>query len=150
MHTYRFVRMIETHSEELATALLEATRASNRTAQYVSKVDDDDLKAKVHDIYKHLGEWLTAKSEADVEKRYLEIGRLRAQQGVPLSQLLWAIMLVKDTLIEFLKKESVTDAPFEVFGELQMLQALEQFFDHALYFAALGHEHAPAKQPASV
>ena len=105
---------------------------------------------KVHEISQHLGAWLTAKSESDVEKRYLEIGRTRAQQGIPLSQLLWAIMLVKDTLIEFLKKESVSNAPFEVFGELQMLQALEQFFDHSLYYAVLGHEHAPVKQPVGV
>lgn len=145
MLNYRLVRMIETHSEELATALLEATRSSDRTVQYVGKVDPEDLKQKVHEIYQHLGNWLNTKSEPEIEKRYLEIGRLRAQQGIPLSQLLWAIMLVKDVLIEFLKKEGVKDAPFEVFGELQMLQALEQFFDHALYYAALGHEHAPVR-----
>jgi hypothetical protein len=42
--------------------------------------------------------------------------------------------------LEFVKKESVMERPIEVFGELEMLQLLEQFFDRAIYYATVGYE----------
>ena len=34
----------------------------------------------------------------------------------------------------------------EVFGELEMLQLLEQFFDRAIYYASVGYELEVAEQ----
>jgi hypothetical protein len=34
------------------------------------------------------------------------------------------------------------DRPVEVFGELEMLQLLDHFFDRAIYYAAVGYEKA--------
>jgi hypothetical protein len=92
-----------------------------------------------------LGDWLHSKSDAEIERRYVEIGARRAAQGVPLSQVIWTITLTKENLWEFLKKESVIDRPTEIFGELEMFQLLVQFFDRAVYYAAIGCEkyHAP-------
>jgi hypothetical protein len=42
-------------------------------------------------------------------------------------------------------KEAAVDRPAEVFGELEMLQLLDQFFDRAIFFAALGYESAAAE-----
>lgn len=140
MPRYRLIRMIETHADELSAALLDATRNSDKTRNYVETVGPEDLKQRVSEIYQQLDAWLMDKSEADIEQRYKQIGELRAKQGVPLRELLWAIFLVKDTLIEFLKKEAVPDRPFEMFGELQVLQLLEQFSDRAAYYAAVGHD----------
>ena len=70
-----------------------------------------------------------------------------AAQHVPLSQLTWTIILTKENLWEFLKSESVLDRPVEVFGELEMLQLLDQFFDRAIYYAAIGYERAVGNQP---
>lgn len=108
------------------------------------KVPPEELKQRVYEIYRHLGEWLIGKTEFDIEQRYLEIGERRAQQGVPFSQVAMVIILTKENLWEFLKKESVIDRPVEVFGELEMLQMLEKFFDQAIFYAALGYERAVA------
>ena len=43
-------------------------------------------------------------------------------------------------LWEFLKKEREVDRPVEVFGELEMLQLPDHFFDRATYYAAIGYE----------
>ena len=102
----------------------------------------EELRERVYEIYRHLGDWLLGKTEFDIEKRYLEIGARRAQQGVPLSQLVMVIILTKENLWEFLRKESPLDRPVEVFGELEMLQLLEQFFDRAIFYAVLGYEQA--------
>ena len=143
MLAYRLVRLIETHSDALAAGLLQRVQNSELTQEY-RNVPPEELKQRVYEIYRHLGDWLLGKTEFDIEARYREIGVRRAQQRVPLSQLTMTIILTKENLWEFLKKESVLDRPVEVFGELELLQLLEQFFDHAIYYAAVGYERALA------
>lgn len=117
---------------------------SEATLDY-EKVSPEDLKERVHEIYHHLGDWLMTKDEFDLEQRYLRIGARRAQQNVPFSQVAWAIVLTKDNLWEFLKTQSEVQRPIEAFGELEMLQLLDHFFDRAIYYAAIGHEKARAE-----
>jgi len=94
----------------------------------------------VYEIYRHLGDWLLTKDELDLERRYLRVGADRAKQNVPFSQVAWAIVLTKENLWEFLKKEATEERPVEVYGELEMLQLLDSFFNRAIYYAALGYE----------
>jgi hypothetical protein len=141
MTLYRLVRLIETHSNELASALLNRVRSSEATADYYL-VPDEDLRERVFEIYRHLGEWLMTRDEFDLEQRYEKIGARRAKQNVPLSQVAWAIVLTKDNLWQFLKLHSEMERPVEAFGELEMLQLLDLFFDRAIYFAAVGYERA--------
>jgi hypothetical protein len=144
----RLVRLIETHSDGLAASLLERTRHSEKTKNYVDQVPPEDLRQRVYEIYHHLGQWLITKKEADVEQRYLEIGALRCRQGVLLSQLIWAILLVKDNLFDFLNREAAIERPTEVFGELEILQLLDQFFEQAVYYAAVGYERSRSQAAA--
>src|SRR5208282_4675639 len=140
MMLYRLVRLIESHSQALAAGLLDQVQNSKLTQNFQQKVPPDDLKERVGEIYRHLGEWLMGKDELQLEERYLRIGARRAEQQVPLSEVIWVIILTKDNLWEFIKKESVLERPVEVFGELEMLQLLEQFFDRAIYYASTGYE----------
>ena len=141
MMLYRLVRLIETHSQALAACLLDRVQSSEATPEY-QNVPPEELKERVDEIYRHLGDWLITRDEFDLEQRYVKIGARRVQQNVPLSQLTWAIILTKDNLWEFLKKESVLERPVEAFGELEMLQMLTHFFDRAIYYAAVGYERA--------
>ena len=143
MLTYRLVRLIETHSEALASSLLYRVQASEKTESYAN-VPPEELKQRVRDIYLHLGEWLLDKSEADIEQRYTQIGARRAQQKVPLSQLVWAIILTKENLWEFIMNEVAPDRPVELFSKQELLQLLDQFFDRAIYAAAVGYEWVKA------
>ncbi len=141
MIAYKLVRLIETHSEVLTTTLLEKVRTSDLTRSY-RHVPTDDLRARVGGIYSHLGEWLLGRSSFDIELRYEEIGACRVHQGVPVSELIWVIILTKENLWEFLRKESLPERPVEAFGELEMLQLLDQFFDRAIFYASAGYEKA--------
>jgi len=147
---YRLVRLIETQSEKLADSTLKRLKEDEKTREYCLRVPGEDFRAAVFEIYTHLGEWLLGKSEDEIGRRYTEIGRRRAAQGVLLSELNWAIVLTRDTLWEFLQGEDILERPTEVFGELKLLQLLEQFFDRAIYYAAVGYERYKAPQPAAV
>jgi hypothetical protein len=144
MILYRLVRLIETRSEALAACLLDRVQGSAATPDYAN-VPPEELKERVAEIYRHLGDWLMHKDELELERRYMKIGALRAQQNVPFSQVAWAIVLTKDNLWSYLKTESTPERPVEVFGELEMLQMLDHFFDRAIYYAAIGYEKALAE-----
>ncbi|HTC78006.1 MAG TPA: hypothetical protein VK657_05280, partial [Terriglobales bacterium] len=131
-----------------AASLLNKVQTSELTRDYC-KVPPDDLQLRVSEIYRHLGDWLLGKSEFDIKERYREIGARRAGQQVPLSQLVWVIVLTKENLWEYLKREAGMERPAEVFGELEMLQLLDQFFDRAIFFASLGYEQARVRTEAS-
>jgi hypothetical protein len=146
MMLYRLVRLIENHSQALAASLLDKVQNSALTTSYRENVHDEELKDRVYEIYRHLGEWLIGKDQVYLEQRYLEIGAQRASQGVPLSEVIWVIILTKENLWEFIKKEAVLERPVEVFGELEMLQLLEQFFDRAIHYASVGYEQAVTGQ----
>jgi hypothetical protein len=151
MLAYRLVRLIETHSDGLATGLLARVQSSDMAPDYC-KVPAKELQERVYEIYCHLGEWLLGKSDFDIKQRYMEVGARRAEQQVPLSQLVWVIVLTKENLWEYLKNEAGMERPTEVFGELEMLQLLDQFFDRAIFYASMGYEQACANEvgPGSV
>ncbi len=140
---YRLVKLIENHSDGLARSLHDRYRQCTKCTAYTN-VPEHELAEKVYEVYRHLGEWLLGKTEGDIESRYLEIGARRAEQGVPVSQVVWMICLVRENLWEYLQKHAQLERPAEIFGELELLEMLDKFFNLAIYYAALGHERASA------
>jgi len=144
MFSYRLVRLIESHADALAAGLEEKVQATCLIAHF-REIPAHELRERVYEIYRHLGEWLLGKNELDIEHRYREIGARRARQHIPLSEVVQAIVLTKENLWDFLKSEAVMDRAIEIMGELELLQMLEMFFDRAIYYAAVGYEDEVAK-----
>jgi hypothetical protein len=144
MFSYRLVRLIESHADALAAGLEEKVLNSSQVIHF-RQVPAHELRERVYEIYRHLGEWLLGKNELDIEHRYREIGSRRARQKVPLSEVIQAIVLTKENLWEFLKSEAVIDRAIEIMGELELLQMLEMFFDRAIYYASIGYEEDAAR-----
>lgn len=140
---YRLVRLIETHAERLAEGLQAKLQNCDKCPAF-KKVAAQEFEQRVYEVYDHLGEWLLGKKEEDVARRYTEIGQRREAQKVPLSQLIYAIMLTREHLWSYLKHEANIEKPVEVFGELEMMELLEQFFDRAIFYATRGYEEAHA------
>jgi hypothetical protein len=140
---YRLVKLIETHSDRLAETMLMRLQDCDKCETF-KRVPREEFRQRVYEVYDHLGEWLLGKKEEDVARRYTEIGERRQQQGVLLSELMYAIILTREHLWNFLKNETNVEKPAEVFGELEIMELLEQFFDRAMYYAARGYEKAQA------
>ena len=139
MLAVRLVRLIENHSEQLSRELSEKVWNSPRCSD-LHKVPPDELKARTHEIYRNLSEWLLNKTEAELEQRYTELGMRRAEQGVPYSHFLWAITATREHMRTFVQREGLSDSAMELHGELELMHLLGQFFDRALYYAAVGYE----------
>ncbi len=139
----RLVQLIEMHSDRLAETMLMKLQQSDKCPSFVN-VPREEFRQRVYEIYEHLGEWLTGKKEEDIARRYTAIGIQRERQGVVLSELMYAIIMTREHLWEYLQHEAQMEKPAEVFGELEILKLLEQFFDRAMYYAARGYEEERA------
>jgi hypothetical protein len=133
----RFAKLIEQHSKALAEELVRKLNTSERT-QAFRHIPDYELRDDVQDLYQHLSDWLATKTEMDVRKREFKIGHYRARQHVPVEQFLWALILSKEVIFEFLQREAVAEGPFELIQQLDFLRTLDNFFDRAMYHAICG------------
>ena len=140
MIALKLARLIESHADQLAMGLVHKIGASLRTAEYHDTVPREELERSVREIYHHISDWLLTKTESDVELRFTETGMRRALEGLPFSQLLWALAMTKEHLWGFLQREALIDRPVELFGELELMQLLDKFFDRAMFYAATGYE----------
>ena len=144
----RYTHLIEKHSEELAEGLVRKLQTSERTQAYRA-VPPDELKRNLGEVYKHLGDWLSNKTELELQERYSLVGARRAGQGVPLAQIVWALILSKEHLWMFLEREAYADTAIQLAGELTFILTLEQFFDRAIYFTTAAYTGATKKEQAA-
>lgn len=143
----KLVRLIERHSEELALGLTQQVWDSERTCDF-KKIPRGELQSAAVEVYRNLEEWLLRKQEEDIGKRFRTIAARRAAQGVRLRQLVWVLVISRNHLWHFLQRECFVDTILEVFGELEVQQMLNQFFDQAVYYSILGYEDSVERDEA--
>jgi len=135
------MRLIETHAHDLTENLMKDVRVHPRTAS-LHKVAEAELTARSFELYHNLGRWLGEKREEEIETAYREIGRRRFWEGVPLSELVYALVLMKQHLWDFIRKNDLPETATNLYGEEQLEMMVGQFFDKALYHAVRGYEDA--------
>lgn len=140
----KLVRLIEAHSEALSQGVVNVIRASERTSDFRA-IPREDLQRRVCEVYRNLGEWLLQKTEGDIAIRFKAVATRRAAEGIRLPQFIWALMLTRDHLLHFLRHEAFADNVVALYGELELHQLLDQFYDRAVYHAIVGYEEASSK-----
>jgi hypothetical protein len=135
------VRMIENHAEDLTKALLDDLQSHPRTTSF-HRLSRDELHRRLYDLYHNLGQWLGDKSESAIEETYVELGRRRFLDNVPISELLYALILGKEHLRNFVRRVGVVYSALELHREVELNLMISHFFDRAMYYAVRGHEAA--------
>ena len=138
MIALRLVHLIESHSEKLAESLVHKIQRSSRSAD-LKKVPPQEIQERTREVYRNLSDWILTKTDEDIEHIYVPLGRRRAEQGVTLSALCWALMMTEENLWDFLELEGMREKPLEILGGFELLRLLDTFFDQAIYFATLGY-----------
>jgi hypothetical protein len=145
MIALRLVRLIESHSDQLADSLVRKLARSGRAAE-LRKVPPHEVRSRASEVYHNLSDWILTKTDEDIARVYRQIGRRRAEQGVALSAFCWALMMTEENLWDFLEMEGMREKPLEILGGFELLRLMDQFFDRALYYATLGYESYWAQQ----
>jgi hypothetical protein len=140
MRALKLIEHMKGNAERMSEEVIQKIRNSERCSQLVLAVPAEQQKRSILEIYRDLTAWLGTESDKTIEQRYGSLGMLRAQQGVPFSNLYWAICIAHEHLWGYMQQECLLDEPVEFWGGVILLRSLTQFFDRALYFALLGYE----------
>jgi hypothetical protein len=154
----RLVELIQNHAPQLTSDTVADLIANPRTPSF-RQVAKLDLEGRIFNVYNHLGDWIAA-GHAFAEEEFEEWGRRRFGQGIPLSEIVYAILVIKQHLSRYIREHGLLEAAFPRAEQdyvlpmhLHSLQELNgmvgSFFDRALYHLARGHESASSQRPAA-
>jgi hypothetical protein len=154
MISSKLIELIEIHATRLTADVVRDLRANPRTPGFRA-VPVDQLEPRVFEIFHHLGKWIGDVRANDVRLEFEDWGRRRHRQGIPLSEIDYAVILMKKHLRTYIQDHGLIDASFpRMEGDtvlplhlhsLQTLNAMVgDFFDEALYHVARGFEAAAA------
>ena len=134
----RSSKIAEQRSAELAGALVERLSNSPRTEAY-RRLDAEELRGEYAGFFRSLTEWLLYRRAGEIEEGCTQLGRRRAEQGIPLDQGVFAMLVCRDHLVELLRRESAQTHPSGLFGELEFVVAVNHFFDDAIFYFMRGY-----------
>ena len=150
MISAKLIELIEIHATRLAADVAHDLRSNPRTGGFRS-VPQDDLERRVFQLFHHLGNWIGHPKSERVEAEFVDWGRRRFGQGIPLSEIVYAIVILKQHLRRYIRDNGLVDAAFpRIDGDyvlpmhLHSLHDLNvrvgEFFDEALYYLTRGYE----------
>jgi hypothetical protein len=140
MLSARLMRMIEDHAEQLTRGLVNDLKTHAQTRHY-HDLAEEELHHRIYDVYRNLGEWLSYEAHETTEVAYRELGKRRFAEGIPLSEAVYALILSKYHLRDYIRYAGLVDSAVELRQEQELHRLVGQFFDRAIYYAVCGYEH---------
>jgi len=146
----RLIELIQTHAERLTRDVLKDYATNPRTRHW-NVVPAAELEQRVLSTYKNLGNWIGDPREESVQAEYEEWGRKRYRNGIPLSEVVFAVILLKQHLRKYIRDHGLVEhsrnrqdqmeiLPVHLYGIQELNYLVGDFFDKALYHLARGYE----------
>ena len=144
MRALKLIQHMKANADRMSEEVMRKIRSSERCNQLLLALPAEEQKQSTLNVYRDLTAWLGTESDATIEQRYIALGMQRAQQGIPFSNLYWAICIAHEHLWGYMQQECLLEEPVEFWGGVILLRSLTQFFDRTLYFALVGYEKVAA------
>lgn len=135
------IRQVEQHAEKLAEGLVEELLQHPHTTAY-RKLAHAELLAHSRDLYERLGDWLAGRSHAEIDARFGPRGGDRFNEGVPVEELVLALIISKRRLRRHTKEVSALGSAAEIHAEMEVDQMVGAFYDKVIYAMVRGYEAA--------
>jgi len=103
------------------------------------RIGDEELAQRASLVYANLEKWLEDGSEGLVEEEYSRLGQLRFQERIPLSQVVWALLLTRRNLWQFIENQG-WETESDLQGSLDLELLVVRFFDRAILHTVRGYE----------
>lgn len=139
----RLIRLIERNAEELTQGTVRKLQSSLLTKSY-HNLPQHELYNRAYEVYHNLGRWLWEKSGDAVQSWYNGLGDERCEEAVPLTEVLWALVLTKERLLEYVASSVFADSAVELYQQQEFHMLVGHFFDRALCYTAEGYERRAA------
>lgn len=140
MLTYRLVQMIEDHAEELTEGLINDLRSNPRTPHY-HQLTHDELHFRTYAVYRNLGHWISQRTDESIAANYRDLAVRRLSEGVPLEEIVFALMATKNHLYSYVRTTGLVDSAIELHQERELRRLIGHFFDNAIFHTVKAYVH---------
>jgi hypothetical protein len=152
MLTTRLMEFIETHAKSLINETIQDIQINERTRSF-SHVPHAELESRISALFLNLGKWMGNPKDDAIQKEYEDWGKTRYHQGIPLSEIMYSMILAKAHLRRFIREHGLIAfsgdrvmpdemLPIELYGIQELNYMVGEFFDRALYYLTRGYEAA--------
>src|SRR5262245_24228702 len=146
----RLLLLIQAHAGPLTHDVVQDLMTNDRTPTF-RRLDPADIEARTSALFYNVGKWIGDADETAVQGEYEDMGRSRFRDGVPVSELIYALLITKHHMRRYIREHGLADFAGDRIAsqdllpvELHSIQELNyqdgEFFDRALYHLARGHE----------
>jgi hypothetical protein len=150
MLSTRLIQLIEQHAEGLTREARQELLTNPRTPSF-RRVPPEELEARIGGLYRNLGNWIGDPDDDTVRAAYEDWGKRRFRQGIPISEVVWALVVAKHQLRRYVRDHGLVEfagdrvvpgefLPVQLHGLQELNFMIGEFFDRALYYLARGYE----------
>jgi succinate-acetate transporter protein len=137
---------VDSYGEEIASMWLQDLRASAQTPSY-GVVSDEELVNASEFALSQVGQYFSGKGEdQDIGEWFHKLGGTRAAQGLPLPELISAILLLKREIWTTARTHGVWESAMDLQRAVDLNREMGRFFDRAVYYATAGYTGYPLKE----
>ncbi len=140
MLSANLVRLISDHWEEIAERVLQRVRRDSKLFEF-GKLPEPELRERARDILQNLGNWMVSREE-DLAQRYERFGRQRCEEGIPLHEVVYALHLLKECMIQYVRDAGLRQTHLELYAEDELQRGADRVFDRLVYHFVRGYERA--------
>ncbi|HEX5412493.1 MAG TPA: hypothetical protein VFZ27_11615 [Terriglobia bacterium] len=143
----KLVQMIEYHAEELTRGVIHDLKTNPKTPS-LHQLSGAELHDQSYDVYHSLSRWLTQLSEDSIKDFHYKLAEIRLTEGIPLNEVIYALILKKYHLRDFIRTSGMVDSAVELLQEQELHHLIGSFFDKAIFFTAKRYEEASRAEAA--
>jgi len=134
--------------EEIARMWLEDIRESPQTKTYSVVPEQDLVNASEFALSKVDEYFAGSSSDTDMAEYFHRLGQTRAVQGLPLAELVSAVLLFKHEIWMSSRQHGVFESAMDLQKAVDLNRELGRFFDRAVYFSVAGYTGQPLEPKA--
>ncbi|MBN2160477.1 MAG: hypothetical protein JW807_13870 [Spirochaetes bacterium] len=134
----RFIHLIEEHYEDLTQTFMTDLLKHPETTAYRGADRDEIYRSSVM-IYKDLSTWISREfSKQKIEERYVKIGRVRCDMGIPVQQAMKGLILQRRHIWLFVM-DKMYDDKTDYMEALELNNRVTLYFDRAMLAMLKGY-----------
>jgi hypothetical protein len=144
MNFHSLIALVESHAEDLTKDLVNDVMSNPRTT-FLHSLSREELQKAGLEIYRNLGRWIAETDEEAIEHEFAAAAKRRHADGMPASELVYAMFLVKQHLLTYIHRNQLVDSIVELYQREELELLIGQFFDKVTYFTLKGYEQYEKK-----
>ncbi|MFZ5925974.1 MAG: RsbRD N-terminal domain-containing protein [Acidobacteriota bacterium] len=141
MVSAKLVHQIEDHWEAITARFLRRLRLQ-QSLPHISWMPESEITENCRKLLRNLGHWLVSSSEGEIAAFYEKVGRDRYAQGIPLSESIRAVQLLKEAALDYIRDEAFVQTSVDLYAEEELELQLGRFFDLLIFYLVRGYEQA--------